>query len=97
MLLRLNERPVVENMRNYPSGLVQRVADLLVGGAVAEPDPRRKGFYDVVDRDRVFFIHISPVSGKVFLLATWLAEKAPVPAALHAANARCFEASARLA
>lgn len=97
MLLRLKERPVVENLRNYSPNLVQRLADLLVAGAVAEPDPRRKAFYDVADGDRVFFIHISPVSGRVWLLATWQADTVTAPAALHAAAPRSFEASARLA
>ena len=97
MLLRLNEKPVVENLRNYPLTLVQRLADLLAAGVPAEPDPRRKAFYDVLDGDRVFFIHISPVSGKVLLLATWLAEKVPAGAAMHACSPRYFQASARLA
>jgi hypothetical protein len=96
VLLRLKERPIIENRRNYPGNLAERLADLLVHGAVAEPDSRRNAFYDVTDGDRVFFIHISPVSGKVLLLATWHAESLPA-AAMHASSARSFQASARLA
>jgi len=76
MLLQFSETPNIDNLREYPQHLVARLSALLRDGAVARPDPRRKGFYDVADGERVFFIHISPVSGKVWLLATWAAEPA---------------------
>src|SRR5579871_1979507 len=75
MILRFSDTPLIDNLRNYPEHLVSRLAAVLCAGAVAQPDPRRKGFYDVADGDRVFFIHLSPVSGKVWLLASWVAEK----------------------
>jgi hypothetical protein len=80
MLIRLNHKPVIDNLRNYPRDIVDRLAAALRDGAVAEADPRRKGFYDVSDGDRSFFIHISPVSGHVWLLASWLACPAAPPA-----------------
>ncbi len=77
MLIKLNDRPVIDNLRNYPREIVDRLARALREGAVAEADPRRKGFYDVADGDRSFFIHVSPVTGHVWLLASWFAEPAP--------------------
>jgi hypothetical protein len=85
MLIRLNHRPVIDNLRNYPREIVERLGTALCGGVIAEADPRRKGFYDISDGDRSFFIHISPVTGHVWLLASWLgqAEVSPAP---YAAN-----------
>jgi hypothetical protein len=85
MILQLSGKPIVENLRNYPPSAVERLRALLTDGAVAEPDIQREGFYDVKDGDRVFFIHISPVSGKVILLASWLEETLPSPPAHSAA------------
>jgi hypothetical protein len=74
VLLQFSQAPVIDNLRKYPEQLVSRLGALLREGVVARPDPRRKGFYDVAGNDRVFFIHVSPVSGKVWLLASWAAE-----------------------
>ena len=87
MILRLDTRPAIDNLRNYPSDIIERLGAVLRSGAVATPDPRRKDFYDVIDGERVFFIHISPVSGKVWLLATWQAEASAQMAAPFAAHA----------
>jgi hypothetical protein len=76
VLIRLNHKPVIDNLRNYPREIVERLATVLRDGAVAQADPRRKGFYDLSDANRSFFIHISPVTGHVWLLASWLAEPA---------------------
>lgn len=84
MLLRLDTIPTIENLNHHAEAIVQRLASLLQYGAFAEPDPRRKGFYDVSDGTRVFFIHISPVSGKVLLLASWESVPAARPAARRA-------------
>ena len=75
MLLQFNQTPIIDNLRNYPEHIVNRLGAILHDGAAARPDPRRKGFFDVADGERVFFIHVSPVSGKVWLLATWATEK----------------------
>ncbi|HKS95607.1 MAG TPA: hypothetical protein VJV74_05670 [Terriglobia bacterium] len=92
MTLRLtgkNGKLTIENLRHYPSDVVEKLRGLLVAGVNARPDPRRKGFYDVEDGARVFFIHISPVSGNVMLLATWC-EEAPAAAAAPLGMARAF-------
>ena len=66
----------IENLRDYPAELVEKLRGLLLTGTEARPDPRRKGFYDVHNGTRVFFIHVSPVSGSVMLLAIWRKEQA---------------------
>jgi len=97
MLLRLSHSPAIDNLRHYSSEIVEQLSFALSNGARAQADPRRKGFYDVTDGERVFFIHISPVSGKVWLLASWLEEPASqlaAPLTAHAAVAATFAACA---
>ena len=71
MLLRMEHLSGVNNVRSYPAEIVKELEQLLLAGGSATPDPRRKGFYDVENHGRTFFIHISPITGQVMLLATW--------------------------
>jgi hypothetical protein len=80
MILRLKEDPRIDNLRSYPVDIVEKLRALLVAGAEACPDPRRKQFYDVQNGSRTFYIHISP-TGRVWLLATWVKECQPIAAA----------------
>ena len=73
MVLRLKENPKIDNLRNYPADIVEKLRELLAAGAQAYPDPHRREFYDVANGSRMFYIHLSP-TGKVWLLATWLKE-----------------------
>jgi hypothetical protein len=75
MTLRLNSATSIENLRNYPAEIVDRLRKLLISGATSYADIHRENFYDVVDGARVYFIHISPNTNKVMLLATWVTEK----------------------
>ena len=96
MILRLSGKDsksgklIIENLRHYPAELVEKLHRLLAQGVEAQPDPRRKGFYDLDSGTRVFFIHISPVSGNVILLASWLKEREQAAEAIrvHAASQR---------
>ena len=72
MLLRMEHLSGVDNARNYPAEVIKELEQLLLAGGSAIPDPRRKSFYDLENNDRVFFIHVSPITGRVVLLATWL-------------------------
>ena len=86
MTLKLNAGTAIDNFRNYPPELVEKLRALLASGANAEPDPRRRGFYDVENGSRMFYVHVAP-GGKVWLLASWLkkpSEAAEKPAALAA-------------
>lgn len=81
MVLRLDKAPNIENLRNYPAEIVETLRRLLASGAPARPDPRRKDFYELESDSRVFYIHISPVNGKVLLLATWVNKDEPAAVA----------------
>ncbi len=70
MLLRLDENPRIEDLRNHTAESVQTLGTLLRTGAPARPDPRRRNFYEVDNCSRVFYIHITP-RGRVLLLAIW--------------------------
>ncbi len=61
----------VDNLRNYPAEIIEELEELLLWGGSAVPDPKRKGFYDLENYRRTFFIQISPITGKVALLAAW--------------------------
>jgi len=86
MVLRVRENPKIDNLRNYPTDMVEKLRELLVAGAQVYPDPRRKEFYEVANGSRMFYIHLSP-TGKVWLLATWLKECRQAAAANDAALA----------
>ena len=75
MLLRLKQVPGVDNLRNYPSEIINGLEELLLSGGTALADPKREGFYDLENHERTFFIHISSLTGRVMLLATWLRTK----------------------
>jgi len=77
MVLRLNQNLTIENPQHYSKDDVEKLRALLVSGAEFLPDPHRKDFYEVANGARMFYIHVSPVSGTVFLLATW--QKSAVP------------------
>ena len=70
MLLRLNEEPRIEDLRNHPAESVETLRMLLRTGVPARPDPRRRDFYELDNCSRVFYIHITP-RGRVLLLAIW--------------------------
>src|ERR1700686_5288497 len=62
MLLRMKQLPGIDNLRNYPVEIIKGLEDLLLSGASALPDPKRKGFYDVENRERTYFIQISSIT-----------------------------------
>ncbi len=66
----------IDNRHGYPAEMVEQLRSLLVGltasgDTVVRPDPHRPGLYDLEAADRVIYIYVSPVSGKVLLLASW--------------------------
>ncbi len=80
MVLRLNQQPIIENLRNYPAETVEKLRRLLASGAQAQPDPHRADFYEVENDSHVYYVHISPINGKVMLLGKWLKTEEPVGA-----------------
>jgi len=70
--VRIQEGGILENPREYDDVSVENLRRLLLGGAEANRDPRRQHFYEIDGEAETYYIHISPVTGKVTLLARWL-------------------------
>lgn len=68
----------IEDPRKHPFETVERLRALLADGGAVREDPRRESFYEVHDDASVYYIYASPITGKVYLLATWQKEAAPV-------------------
>jgi len=71
MLTTWNNEIEIEDLRNHPPEMVATLRKFLAGGARIAPDPKREGFYEVESGALSYYIHVSPVSGKILLLATW--------------------------
>lgn len=71
MMLRMRNNPTIKTVRSRPTETVEELRSLLTDGAEARPDVRRKNIYEVDGGSRVYYIHISPASRKVTLLAVW--------------------------
>lgn len=93
MILQMRMKPAIENLGKHSSQAIEELGALLVSGALAYPDPRRKNFYEVQDYDRVFYIHVSPVNGKVMLLAIWRRD-IPAGSYLERRDEACMAGSA---
>jgi hypothetical protein len=85
MRMNFGEVLTIEDLGNHSAATVIELGILLAGTVNITPDPKRKGFYEVEDRSTVYYIHVSPVSGTIFFLATWKKLTAP-QAQAHRAN-----------
>jgi len=74
MVMRCGHELQIEDVRNHPVETVLMLRNLLAEGAVVRRDPKRSEFYEVESDSVVYYIHVSPVTGKVLLLATWPTE-----------------------
>jgi len=85
MRMTFGEVLTIEDLGKHSAATVIALGILLAGTVNVAPDPKRKCFYEVEDGSTVYYIHMSPVSGNIFLLATW--ESLAVPdAELHMAD-----------
>lgn len=76
MVLRIEKNIKIEDLRHHPAEVVEKLQVLLANGAMAHKDPHRDSFYEIESNGRVYYICVSPVTGKVLLLGTWLANEA---------------------
>lgn len=76
MVMALERELQIEDLRNHPAQTINMLRDLLLSGAQVTPDPKRAGFYELEHGSTVYYIHVSPTSGKILLLATWPSEAA---------------------
>ena len=67
--------PVTDDLARVVADYLARPGLSLLGEADAAvewiADPKRNGFYEIESDAVVYYIHVSPVTGKVLLLATW--------------------------
>jgi len=71
-MIQIKEGAGIENPREYEPGAVKELRQLLRKGSPARRDPQRENFYEVESNSETYYIHISPVTGNVVLLAKWL-------------------------
>ena len=62
----------IENPREYEGDAVEHLRHLLALGIPAQRDANRENFYEIDSTGESYYIHISPISGNVVLLARWL-------------------------
>jgi hypothetical protein len=67
-------RSTIEDPRGHSPEIVERLRQALASGVPAIPEARRPGFFEVHADEHVFYIHISPVTQRITLLATWSCE-----------------------
>jgi hypothetical protein len=60
----------IEDLRSRPTD-TETLRNLLEAGTPFIPDPKRNGFYEVESGSLVYYIHVSPATGNVLLLAAW--------------------------
>jgi len=70
MTLRLKDAEI-ENLHEYPAHMVASLRHALRNGATAEPDPKRRNFYEVRVNGHCFYIDVLPEGHKVILLGAW--------------------------
>ena len=70
MTLRLREVQI-ENVNNYPAGVVQDLRQALRAGVLVVPDPKRPSFFDVYADDQRFYIDVLGDGNRVILLSAW--------------------------
>lgn len=76
--MRLRHEQEIEDPRNHSQETFDTLRALLASGARVLADPKRPNFYELEHGSEVFYIHLSPVSGNILLLATWSNEAAGV-------------------
>ena len=69
--MKLDNELNIEDPRHHSQERVDTLRQLLAGGARVEADPKRSDFFEVESGSEVYYIHISPITGKIVLLAAW--------------------------
>ncbi|MGB6525316.1 MAG: hypothetical protein WA758_06220 [Candidatus Acidiferrales bacterium] len=75
--MRFEQTMNIEDPRHHSQERIEVLRQLLAGGARVEPDPKRPDFYEVESGSDIYYIHISPISGKILLLAAWPKDGVP--------------------
>ena len=75
-MIQLKQGAMIENPRAYERDAVDHLRQLLELGSAAHRDPARENFYEIESENETYYIHVSPISGNVVLLAKWLRQSA---------------------
>jgi hypothetical protein len=71
MRMNFGEVLKIEDLGKHSAVTVIRLGIALAGTVNVTPDPKRKNFYDVEGGSSVYYIYVSPISGRIALIATW--------------------------
>ncbi len=71
MRLQMREGSTIENPRSYANHAVESLRELLAAESHVQSDPNRHHFYQLEDDRNAYYIHVSPITGNVILLAKW--------------------------
>ena len=52
---------------------------VLAGSVNVTPDSERKNFYEVERGSTIYYIYVAPVTGTIYLIATWENFAQPIP------------------
>ena len=69
----------IQDLGDHPALTVITLGILLAGEVDVTPDPKRKDFYEIESASTVYYIYVSPVTGKISLIATWKNVTRPMP------------------
>jgi len=61
----------IEDPRGHAPEVLERLRLAIASGAPAVPEARRPGFFEIQFGDEVFYIHVSPATARITMLATW--------------------------
>jgi hypothetical protein len=85
----------IEDLGKHSAATVIHLGILLAGPVNVAPDPKRKHFYEIQGGQTVYYIHVSPVTGTIFLLATWKSLAGPGEALIRWGRYRRPDCEAR--
>lgn len=71
MRMKFGELLDVEDLGNYSARTVINLVILLAGEVNATPDPKRKHLYEIESASTVYYIYVSPFTGKIYLIGAW--------------------------
>jgi hypothetical protein len=74
MMVNCGREIAIEDLGQHPAEAVYGLRSCLAAHPNLVRDPKRKNLFEVQGCARVYYIHVSPVSGKISLLATWPSE-----------------------
>jgi hypothetical protein len=64
----------IHDPRKHSPEVLERLRQAVVSDAPAVPESNRPGFYEIYADECVFYIHLSPITKDVTLLAIWSCE-----------------------